>query len=40
LLYDHSIPAMVAFCIVAELIAIPFFLMTTHNQPINARNQH
>jgi len=40
LLYDHSIPAMVAFCIVAELIAIAFFLVTTHSQPITSGNWH
>ena len=26
-LYDHSLPALIAFSVVAELAAIPFFLV-------------
>jgi MFS family permease len=38
-LYDYSIPAMVAFCLAAELIAIPFLFMTAQSQTGNVLPQ-
>ena len=31
-LYDHSLPALIAFSVVAELAAIPFFLVVARHQ--------
>jgi MFS family permease len=35
-LYDHSIPATVAFCVLAELAAVPFFVWVARHRPIPA----
>jgi hypothetical protein len=35
-LYDHSIPATVAFCVLAELAAAPFFVWVARHRPITA----
>jgi hypothetical protein len=31
-LYDHSLPALIAFSVVAELAAIPFFLFVARHK--------
>lgn len=36
LLYDYSIPTMVIFCVIAELIAIPFFAVTARSSSVSA----
>jgi integral membrane sensor domain MASE1 len=36
ILYDHSIPGVIAFCVIAELAAIPLLIKVSRPRPVAA----